>query len=355
MREYNGVMLEEEDVQVLESIFSITGRLANSLPFLGDIKVTKDQLSFEYNETFFFENNRVIGLIFYETVLRKLPENFGSLSSLKFLEFIDCTVQDFSSSFGCLNELEDLSFIYDNEYGNDIIELDLPDAFKNLKNLRQVLIRGVFVVFIPPSFTALENLEKLYLNNCLFSTHRNKYELYKGVNDLNSVLLEDIYDFPEDINKLTSLQHLDIRNISFLFLPNSLAKLPSLKKLILENINKVQNIEVAFEISSLEKLVIANCKMELLPKSIQNLTNLKHLSIPSNRLKNLPFELFKCKNLEILAFTFNRFEVEMFKEWLKNLTNLPKLKLLYISEYFAEYIPNELKEKKELKVIIPFH
>lgn len=347
MKEYYSIPLEDAEAQVLLDITQLTDEPVKPVSFPGDIDTAIENFHFEANETFWYESNHVIGLYFSDSKFEKLPKSIGNLSYLRFFVINQCQVQYLSSAFKDLHNLELLVFYNDSEISSEII-IDFPDMFQSLKKLKTFQISGNFFVYIPPSFTDLENLEVLILEQCSFLTNHSTFKQI-GEKIKNKPLdTRPNNELHQDLGKLKSIKKIFIKNVGLLEIPTSIKNLNNLKELHLSNV-KIKFIKTAlsniFEIKSLESLNLNHCDLKFIPKSIGNLKNLKILNLAHNKLQDFPIEIKNCQHLENIDLTWNLFERE-----LVHLKALYNLKQINFDEAYPEIIPKELYDRKNLNI-----
>ncbi|MBY9005991.1 MAG: leucine-rich repeat domain-containing protein [Candidatus Lokiarchaeota archaeon] len=294
----------------------------------------------------------MVGLYFDRTNLKELPESIGKMSCLRFLVLNSSQIQTIPRTFKNLHNLEHLVF-YNSPETSDIVNIDLPDIFQHLKNLKLFRVHGLFNVYIPPSFVKLENLEELVLEYCFFSPKRSNYTRNLRNSDLDLDDLETITSFicelPDDLDRISSLKKMVLTYSNIRHLPESIINLRSLKEMNFTHSKQIKNIENIFDITSLEILNLSYCKLEIIPKTIGNLTNLKALDLSWNKLKEIPFEIRNCRQLRKISLYRNSYS-EQFESWIKYLVELPKLNYLTVGMGYFKLLPKELLDKKDLKI-----
>ena len=344
MKKYHKIKLEDAEAQVLLDISQLTGEPVKAVQFPGDIDTAKedlDILKLGFGEYFWYENQHIVGLYFCVSNVKSLPESIGNLSYLRYLIIESSLVQNIPSSLKELQNLELLEFISGTEESIQII-LDFPDVFQNLKRLKTFRVYGNFVIYIPPSFLELKNLEELILEYCYFFSDYTSFKNYIKEAKFNT------NELPQDFSRLKSLQTLILRYIYRLELPPSIINQTSLKKLDLTHSQELKNKDIIFNIKSLEQLNLQEFDFYNpwdIPKTIGNLENLKILNIAGNRLDRIPFEISKCQQLEMINLSYC-----YFKEELSILNSLKNLKTIIYTKSRPEMIPKDLFNKKDLEL-----
>ncbi|MFX0022512.1 MAG: leucine-rich repeat domain-containing protein [Candidatus Hermodarchaeota archaeon] len=348
MKIYDSVKLEDKEVQAILELDQLVDKPAKIISFQGDIDTALEMFEFDSPMTLWYKNHNIIGLFLFHFNIEKLPESIGNLSHMRFITINRCQIKYFPKMMSKFHKLEYLEFYNNPEFG-PLINLDLPDIFQNLNNLRKFQINGLFNVYLPPSFIKLEHLEELDLNHCFFTSNRSSYMK-------NSKL--DVYDFtnepqficelPDDLGRIKSLIKIVLSNLEINDIPKSVGNLSHLKDLQLvfrPPGKKINNLKVIWKLKSLESLFLNYCKLKEIPKTIGNLKNLKMLNLAYNDLQNLPVEIKNCQKIEKLCLTWNEFNKE-----LKCLKFLPNLKSIILDKTCQDIIPKELLDNKNIQI-----
>lgn len=141
--------------------------------------------------------------------LIRLPDSFGSLSSLQQLILTDCyELRRLPDSFGRMSSLQRLDLL------NFVSLQRLPDSFGNMSSLRELNLNDCSnLTCLPFNFGNLRSLKALNLNDCSSLTC-----LPVNFGNLHSLLhlhlgqCRSLTCFPDSFLALTSLQLLDIWN-----------------------------------------------------------------------------------------------------------------------------------------------
>jgi hypothetical protein len=132
---------------------------------------------------------------------------------------------------------------------------------------------------------------------------------------------------PTEINLLTGLRRLDLRNNGFEFIPKEIFSLTNLRDLDLGS-NRLRNIPREIDLlGNLEYLKLNHNLLFEMPKQVCSLTELYYLKINNNILRSLPSEISNLINLDLLDLQANR--LESLPETISLLTNLGSLSLCH--------------------------
>ncbi|NVM37820.1 MAG: leucine-rich repeat domain-containing protein [Candidatus Lokiarchaeota archaeon] len=346
MKKYYSIPLEDEEAQALLDISRLMDdKPVMSVLFSDDIDSALEKVDF--GATFWYHNNHVIGLSFLNSKFKHLPESIGNLSYLRFIFIEDGPFQDIPINFKKLHNLERLILI-NNPENEFFVNLDFPDIFGHLFNLKILVIYGLFNVYIPLSFLELKKLEELHFELCFFSSNRSKFMINYDVKD--PYLVENpIHELPKEFGNLKMLKKIALIYLKKIKLPQSMVNLTSLIELDLNHSEELDNIEIVYNIKSLAKLNLSHCNVESLPETIKNLTNLKEFNLSHNNLNEIPSEIKYCQNLEKLFLNWNLFG-ESIEDWVSYIIQLPRLNHLRIEKGYYKYIPKELLNKKNFKL-----
>jgi len=232
-----------------------------------------------------------------------------------------------------------------------IIELDfifkgltiLPNAIKNLTNLKNLTLRYNQLTEIPDWIESLYVLESLNLN----VNNINKLPKTIGhLSRLKELLLwkNELQDLPNSICSLQSLKYLNLRLNQLKLLPKDLGNLINLIDMNLHD-NKLT--EIPESLSSLKSLEILNLSWNLLTtlsSSITNLVSLKSLNLERNELIQIPASIASLTSLEILNLGDNKLE-----NIPETIGNLKKLKILNISRNKLTNLPKSIHSLENLE------
>ncbi|XP_057986615.1 disease resistance protein RPV1-like [Hevea brasiliensis] len=210
--------------------------------------------------------------------LEKLPPLYG-LCSLKqlLLGGTACnalTVEELSSSIGCLSSLFSLCF----------------NGCKKLKSL-------------PNSICQLKCLERLFLSGC---SNLEKLPLLYGLCSLKKLFLDGtaLVEIPPDIVYLSSLELLSLSDTPIEELPSSIGCLSSLFSLCLNGCKKFKSLPNSIcQLKCLERLFLSGCSnLEKLPP-LYGLCSLKKLFLDGTALVEIPPDIVSLSSLEVLSLS----------------------------------------------------
>ena len=260
-------------------------------------------------DTIIINNNQ------YGNKLNKLPESFGQLKNLKYLDLMHMGLEELPESFSGLKNLNylDLSLNHISKLPENIGNLsnletlmaevgsNIPNSFSNLKSLKRCYlnIENNSTAVLPPNFGNLKMLENLILSG----KFTNLPSSFSNLINLKVLQIGTINQLPDDFGNLTNLENAAI-NGSFTALPNSFSNLKNLVKLdIYANLeNLPTNIG---NLKKLEYLYVNSMNLSEIPESFGNLENLKIFKAYSNKISTIPDSFGNLKKIYEIDLSYN--------------------------------------------------
>lgn len=234
-----------------------------------------------------------------------------------------------------------------------VVELDfifkgltkLPDAIRYLSSLKKLILRYNQIFNLPDWISCLSSLEILNLN----INNINKLpESIGSLTSLKELLLwkNELIKLPDSITSLSSLESLNLRLNQLISIPELIGNLSSLKELNLHD-NKLTTIPQSIgHFTLLEKLNLSWNELTDLPDSIGSLSSLKNLDLGRNNLTKIPSSIGSLSSLEILNLSENN---------LKNIPDtigsLSSLQILDLSRNELTTLPESIDSISSLKEI----
>ncbi|KAB1207949.1 Protein SUPPRESSOR OF npr1-1, CONSTITUTIVE 1 [Morella rubra] len=259
---------------------------------------------FELPESIGMLENRIILRLNKCTQPRKLPDSIGNLKSLCQLLLEETAVTELPESFGMLSSLmilkmakkpqfpvarnsvpEEVSAATEIETPNPV-SVRLPTSFSNLCLLEELDARAWNLCGkIPDDFEKLTSLEILNLS------HNNISSLPPSLRGL-SFLRKLLLPYCEELKSLpplpSSLVDLNVANCTALERVSDLSNLESLSDLNLTNCSKVVDIPGLEGLKSLKRLFMNGCKAcsSVVTRRLSkvSLRNLRSLSMPGSKI-----------------------------------------------------------------------
>ena len=286
-----------------------------------------------------------------QTGLKTLPSSFGNLKKLTFLDLWRNKLESLSDNFGELSELTKLN-LSENQL------TILPASFGNLKKLIDLELSLNKLLTLPENFGDLLALEDLNLSNNNFTTLPPNFGNLK---QLRKFLLSNngnLSSLSDDFGNLTELIHLDLTNTALITLPESFGNLQNLETLKLStdedvhhftsdtpSIKHLTSLPESFgNLKKLKILILSHNNLTDLPKNFSNLESLEELRLASNNLTYLPDNFTQLKNLKLFNLINN--QLKILPNDFINLTLLEDLSLTI--NQFNE-LPQNFGELKGLK------
>jgi len=180
-----------------------------------------------------------------------------------------------------------------------LADLGRTYSLEELKNLKELDLRGLELTEIPPEIGNLQSLEELILRSNLLT------KLPAEIGNLKSLQKLDLYfnqlrRIPPEIGNLQSLQELDLWHNELKTIPPEISSLRSLRDLNLSD-NKLTKIPRRIgNLQSLRELDLSSNKLKRLPREISNLKALVVLHVQNNKFTKIPPAIKKLSQLEFI-------------------------------------------------------
>ena len=269
----------------------------NNLKFLSDIT---------YNFRFPTKTRKgkvmpfILAMILSSNDLKFLPQNFGMLTTLKYLDLSNNrSLKVLPSSFGKLKDLTELNI------RNTPIE-SFPKSMTNLTGIKQLHYVCMYnsetlSIYnkVPSSISNIISLETLTIGSAYRGKWNSRYWNRRK-------MLEDSFNLTTGVTKLINLKQLNIDSRFIKGLPHNIGNL-----------------------SNLQKLKLSGSSISKLPNSIGKLSKLKSLNLRGTLLEHIPFEVGKLKSLKTLVLSRTRIKDGGNLKVLFELENLMSLDLSY--------------------------
>ncbi|MEY4929448.1 MAG: hypothetical protein RI909_172, partial [Bacteroidota bacterium] len=335
---YRTMMMERHSAEELDSVFMMIQELSKK-GITGYRKVYQPSPHyFPFDSLLLISHyDQVVHLSMDKKAFRKLPDLVFQCKNLQSLELVNTRLKRLPRKLKLLPKLESI-YVLNNK---PLHKLKLG---KN-ETVKSLVFRGQNPSWIPSSFQAFKNLEKLDLAaNELTSfpagTSHNK-KLKELILNNNYLTLEK-----DQLKLHSSLEKLDIQRNKINAIPSSIQKFPNLKRLSL-NFNAIE--KVSDDISSLtklEQLSFYNNKLTAIPEGVYALSNLREIDLYFNQIERLDDRFANLKALEVLFISNNR--LISVSEAMGTMTNL---KALYLSNNRLSDLPKSLGNLSDLKVL----
>ena len=317
----------------------------------------EDKYFFNYGDEshrFYSINGRVRKLNLYGLRLREIPNSIGNLTKLKDLGLYNNNLTTLPPSVEKLQRLRFLN-ICNNKFTS------IPYIITKLKGLKGFYIDGNQFDKIPDYSIefirdkVIKKYTKLGINKCEAEII-GILEIFYGM-----PLKTDNPEFPFEYelfgyeckfggawfynyNDKGHVTELVLCEVNITFLLKYICRLKHLESLYLLgcNINKIP--KAIKNLVVLKKLSLDHNNLKRLPKSLGALKNLKEVDLPGNRFKRIPNVIARFSTLEYLNLSHN-----LIKKFNKRLCTIESLKTLYLNNNLLEFIPDCIKNKKNLE------
>ena len=241
----------------------------------------------------------------------QLPQNFIFLQNLKNLTLYNYEFAYFHEDISYLLELVSLGL------HNIAPKCRLPKNITEIKNLKTLELSEFNFEHLPNELAQIPSLTRLFIditpNN--FYNILSELPLLHNIIDLSLFCYDFDYDdklyIPESFTQMENLEVLDLGGLdSLTSLPDRIDRLKKLRKLIISDVEVFeQGREVAIkslpdslcELNNLETLDISACRnLTKLPENFSQLSTLKYLNIFNSGITNIQLTDEQLNNLETL-------------------------------------------------------
>ncbi|GLT64592.1 hypothetical protein SLA2020_370760 [Shorea laevis] len=208
----------------------------------------------------------------------------------------------------------------------------VDEAFVRFESLQELIIENCPKLESVPT-SGLQSLQKLSISDCFISSIGDMRGAFKCPMPLSLGVLPNS-EFIPGINRLTSLQTINLSRLPNLKFIPSLAGLTSLQTIYLSELPMLWSIPSLHGLTSLQNLYLSRCNIKLLPSGLSSCTALKKLKIVScYYLKSIPKEMKELHSLVELGIV----DCSQLRSIPENpLACLTSLKKLSIGGFWAE-------------------
>lgn len=276
--------------------------------------------------------NRVVRIdLGTNKLMGHIPEEFGLLDSLSYLNLSADTILSLPQSFGNLITLDTLAF-----FASTIDSL--PDTFSNLTDLNLFDFSFTQIRYLPEQFGNLTQLKEL-----------NGYDA-------------DLHTLPASIGNIAGLENIYLSLNKISNFPPEICNCINLKRLHL-NANRIPEIPVEIgNLTQLTELILGGNELTELPAGIFTLTGLKTLNFAANQLTEIPPEIGNLINLTNFQFFKNQFtsipaeigncvKLNYFNGYSNKLNKLP-LSLLNLPDIETLFLPMNALTFEDIEPLI---
>ncbi|KAE9592303.1 putative leucine-rich repeat domain, L domain-containing protein [Lupinus albus] len=226
----------------------------------------------------------VVELQLNGTAITNLPDQIGEMKLLRKLEMMNCSnLESLPESIGNLTSLVTL-----NIFNGKIIEL--PESFGSLENLVNLRLNKCRMLrMLPASIGSLKSLYHFFMEETALSDLPESFGMLSSLRTLRMAKRPDLVTYKNSILEEPEVP-VSIENFNYFVLPSSFCNLTKLIELDAPAWNISGKIPDDFEkLSSLETLNLGQNNFHTLPSSLEGLSVLKKLRIPNcNELIFLP-------------------------------------------------------------------
>ncbi|KAF8407993.1 hypothetical protein HHK36_007133 [Tetracentron sinense] len=285
-------------------------------------------------------------------MLRCLPDSIGKMFSLTTFILDNSIIKELPESIGLLEKLEIFR-------GNNCKQLSrLPASIGKLKCLKKLIIMESGVTELPAEFGMLSSLKELKMGRpphlewpqnmgghsglTVLSAEENPKHSVSPTS-FSSLSLLQILDarscnisgkIPDDFEKLSSLETLELGHNNFCSLPSSLRGLSILKKLSLPNCIELKSLPPLP--SSLTHVNVSNCTALEIISDLSNLENLQELCLTNCK------QVMDIPGLECLKSLKRTLVVPICALWLQNTLGILYKHNAHACTHMHEVVSNDM-------------
>ncbi len=263
--------------------------------------------------------NRVVRIdLGSNKLMGHIPEEFGSLDSLSYLNLSADTILSLPQSFGNLITLDTLGF-----FASTIDSV--PESFSNLTDLNLFDFSYTQIRYLPEQFGNLTQLKEL--NGYDADLHALPASIGNIIGLKNIYLsLNKISNFPPEICNCINLKRLHLNANQIPEIPEEIGNLTQLTELILGRNELTELPAGIFTLIELTTLNFAANQLTEIPSAIGTLINLENFQFFENQFTSIPAEIGNCVKLNY----FNGYSNKLNKLPL-SLLNLQDLETLFLA------------------------
>ena len=300
-----------------------------------------------------------------------LPENLKTLHKLKYLQISGSYHIEYSTFFETLQGISHLEYLGLPHIWED---LQLPDSFLKLSNLKGIKIEGFKEFHFPANMSSLKNLHSIvmvpeqyknlsgefkkfaslpHLHQLTFYYGKFKdqdllyFEKFRELKSLSFTNNEfgDIQNLIDNLPKNNGLENLSLLNLKTKGEITDYSKLKNLKSLQIQSYSgkEFKINEGFFNLKKLEYLDLSSDSLTTINNHIGELTELRVLKLSFNHLKELPKSIGNLRNLDTLFLNQNHLKVLP-----ESFGNLKKLKELQLQSNDLKMLPTNFPHLKNL-------
>ncbi|MBS1572660.1 MAG: hypothetical protein JST62_09725 [Bacteroidetes bacterium] len=277
--------------------------------------------------------------------LSEIPEEIGTLRNLKILEFQDNEIKTLPKSMSNLDSLTEIHFC------NKMNWEQVFSILSECKNFKYANFWDVGLDSIPTALLQCQNIEKIDLKGNSKINYEKAFNILSKLKNLKELTLSfNTKAIPSGIEKLQSLQILNIEHSDIETLPDEIGKLTNLKELHFRYCDKLKRIPRSVKhCKNLNKVSLYSMRepfdFDYSIKSLQGL-DLTYLDLSQAWRIKIPTEIYSFQNLKFLGL--NIYETDSIPD---GIGNLKKLEEIVLSPADYKYLPLDFGNLNSLKKI----
>ena len=277
--------------------------------------------------------------------LTHIPNDIGKLKNLKILEFQDNNIKTLPNSMSNLDSLSEIHFC------KKMIWKQVFSVLSKCKNFKSAVFWDVDLESFPSAILQCKKIEKINLKGNSKINYEETFDILSKLKNLKELTISlNTKAIPPGIEKLKSLQILNIEHSTIETIPDEIGKLTNLNELHFRYCDKLTRIPKGIRnCKKLSKVSLYSMRapfdFDYSIKSLQGL-DLTYLDLSQAWRIKIPLEIYTFNNLKFLGL--NIYETDSIPAGIGNLSHLEEI-VLSPADYI--YLPPDFGSLRSLKKI----
>jgi Leucine-rich repeat (LRR) protein len=295
--------------------------------------------------SYIFDLKQVEELSIAYNNLTQIPEDIGKLSNLRSLEFQNNKIKKLPRTMSGLDSLSEVFFC------NNMNWEQVFSVLSKCKSFKSAIFWDVGLDSVPSAILQCQNIEKIDLKGNSKINYEKAFDILSRLKNLKELTVSfNTKSIPSGLNKLQSLQVLNIEHSEIETIPDEIGELTNLKELHFRYCSELTKIPKSVKnCKNLSKVSLYSMRdpfdFDYSIKSLQGL-DLTYLDLSQAWRIKIPVEVYSFKNLKFLGL--NIYETDSIPDGIGSLGHLEEI---VISPAAYKYIPTDFGNLHSLKKI----